>query len=65
MLSIDWVCNPGLISVTSGAGDIAERVLREASPHLLKAAKLGSESKARTAVCLQNVFYLVIYILQH
>ena len=51
MLSIDWVCNPGLISVTSGAGDVAQQVLSEASPHLIKVAKLGSESKARTAVC--------------
>ena len=52
-----------MISITSGAGDIAERVLLEASPHLLKAAKLGSESKARTAVCLQmfSILLLIYY----
>eukprot|EP00250_Pteridium_aquilinum_P008121 c17692_g1_i1 orf=493-1806(+) len=39
----------GLVAVTSGAGDIAQQILTEASAHLIKAAKFGSDSKARIA----------------
>lgn len=38
-----------LVAVTSGAGDIAQHILTEASAFLIKAAKLGSDSKARIA----------------
>lgn len=38
-----------LVVVTSGAGDIAQYILTEASAFLIKAAKLGSDSKARIA----------------
>lgn len=38
-----------LVAVASGAGDIAHHVLTEASSFLTKAAKFGSDSKARIA----------------
>lgn len=39
----------GLIALTCGAGDVAYQIVSEASPHLIKIAKLGSDSKARIA----------------
>eukprot|EP00249_Psilotum_nudum_P013161 c24187_g1_i1 orf=562-1887(+) len=39
----------GLLSITTGAGDIAQQVVSEASPHLIRVAKLAFDSKARTS----------------
>ncbi|KAH7291435.1 hypothetical protein KP509_29G016900 [Ceratopteris richardii] len=39
----------GLMAVTTGAGDVAQHILSEASAYLIKAAKFGSDSKARIA----------------